>query len=69
VKAQAWAKETKGEGMREGSCGEPACEQAVEHWLHTSVATAYDMLKAEPSRGISVERLRARLALEHARAK
>ena len=69
VKAQTWAKETEGEETHGGLCGEAACEQAVENWLHTCVAAAYDALKAEPSRGVSVERLRARLALEHARAK
>jgi len=62
VKTQAWVKEAEDEEMRVGLCEGPTREQAVENWLHTSVAAAYDALNAEPSRGVSVERLRARLA-------
>lgn len=37
-------------------------DQALEVWLHQTVAPAYDALKADPSRGLTGEQLRARLA-------
>lgn len=35
-------------------------DAAARAWLHTEVATAYDALKAEPSRAIPAEEVRAR---------
>lgn len=43
-----------------------ARDEAVEHWLHTEVAAAYDELKAHPERGIPIEEVRAHLAAIHA---
>jgi len=40
----------------------------VENWLRQEVAPAYDAMKANPSRGRSVEEVRASLAAEHKRA-
>ena len=42
-----------------------ARKPAVESWLRSRVAAAYDALKAEPARVVSVEQVRARLAAEH----
>lgn len=42
---------------------------AVESWLHGEVAAAYDALKADPSRAVTVEQVRARLAAERARTR
>ncbi|HEX3932183.1 MAG TPA: hypothetical protein VHW64_15890 [Nocardioides sp.] len=36
-----------------------AFDQAAESWLRTEVVAAYDALKADPSRGIPAEGLRA----------
>jgi len=46
-----------------------ARDRAVEHWLHEQVGPAYDALKADPSRAITVDQVRARLAAEHKTAK
>jgi antitoxin ParD1/3/4 len=46
-----------------------AGDRAVEHWLRDQVAPAYDALKADPSRAVSVKQVRARLAAEHKRAR
>lgn len=37
-------------------------DKALEHWLRTEVVAAYDELKADPSRGLSVEQVREHLA-------
>jgi len=37
-----------------------AFDQAAESWLRTEAAAAYDALKADPSRGVPVEEVRAR---------
>ena len=37
----------------------------VDQWLHEQVGPAYDELKADPSRAVAVEQIRARLAAEH----
>jgi hypothetical protein len=36
-----------------------ALEQAAEPWLRTAVVAAYDAIKADPSRGIPAEEVRA----------
>jgi len=41
-----------------------ARDRAVEGWLDQQVGPAYDALKADPSRAITAEQLRARLAAE-----
>ena len=38
-----------------------ALEPAAEEWLNTEAAAAYDALKADPSRAIPAEDVRARL--------
>jgi len=43
-------------------------DQAVQNWLEQQVGPAYDALKADPSRALSIEQVRARLAAEYARA-
>ena len=44
-----------------------ARDKAVENWLQAQVGTAYDALKADPSRAVSVAQVRDRLAAEHAK--
>jgi putative addiction module CopG family antidote len=59
---------TESEVIREGLRALLAREQAVEDWLRTDVAAAHDALKADPSKAVSVSRVRARLAAEHKKA-
>lgn len=40
-------------------------DRAVESWLHQKVGSAYDALKADPTRAISMEQVRERLAALH----
>ncbi|MBS7701630.1 MULTISPECIES: hypothetical protein [unclassified Chelatococcus] len=42
-------------------------DEALETWLRTEGVAAYDELKADPSRGLSVEQVRRRLADERKR--
>jgi len=44
-----------------------ARDRAVDAWLRQQVAPAYDALKADPSRGVSPDQVRAALAAEHAK--
>lgn len=44
---------------------EARLDQAIENWLHEQVGPAYDALKADPSRALTVEQVRAHLAAEH----
>ena len=56
---------TESEVIRDGLRALLARDRAVESWLREQVAPAYDALKAEPSRAIGVDQLRASLAAEH----
>ncbi len=38
-----------------------AFDQGAESWLRTEAATAYDLLKADPSRAVPAEDVRTRL--------
>ncbi len=46
-----------------------ARDRSVENWLNNQVAPAYDALKADPSRAVSADQLRAHLAAEHAKTR
>jgi antitoxin ParD1/3/4 len=59
---------SESEVIREGLRSLWARDQAVEAWLHGEVAEAYDALMAEPSRGVSADDLRRRLAAKRAAA-
>src|SRR5580704_15643337 len=52
---------TESEVIRDGLRVLMARDRAVEHWLRDQVAPAYDALKADPSRAVSVKQVRARL--------
>jgi len=43
-------------------------DQAVDAWLRTEVAAAYDALKAAPGRAVSAAKVRERLAAAQRRA-
>ncbi len=53
---------TESEVLRDGLRALMARNRLVEEWLRKDVAAAYDALKADPSRGVSAEQIKARLA-------
>ena len=56
---------TESEVFRDGLRALLARDRAVENWLRDQVGPAYDALKADPSRAVSVAQVRAMLAAEH----
>ena len=66
VRAGEYASES--EVIREGLRALFARDQAVEAWLQTEVAAAYDAAVADPIRTVSAQALRARLAAEQTRS-
>jgi antitoxin ParD1/3/4 len=56
---------TESEVIRDGLRALLARDRAVESWLHQQVGPAYDALKADPTRAVSIDDVRARLAAEH----
>jgi putative addiction module CopG family antidote len=70
VKAKVAAGEyaTESEVIRDGLRALLARDRALESWLVGQVAPAYDALKADPSRALSADQVRARLAEEHLKA-
>jgi antitoxin ParD1/3/4 len=59
---------TESEVIRDGLRVLLARDRAVEDWLRKKVAPAYDAMKADPSRAVSVEHVRAALSREHRKA-
>jgi putative addiction module CopG family antidote len=59
---------TESEVIRDGLRVLLARDRAVEDWLREKVAPAYDALKANPSRAVSAEHVRATLAAAHKKA-
>jgi len=59
---------TESEVIRDGLRTLLARDRAVEEWLRTSVAPAYDALKADPARGVSAAQVRSSLAKAHNKA-
>ena len=63
VAAGAYASES--EVIRDGLRTLLARDRAVEQWLRAQVGPAYDALKADPSRALGIDQVRARLSAEH----
>jgi putative addiction module CopG family antidote len=59
---------SESEVVRDGLRALQARDKAQERWLREDVAAAYDLMQSDPSRGRSIDQVRARLALEHERA-
>ncbi len=59
---------TESEVIRDGLRALMARDRAMENWLLQEVGPAYDALKADPSRAVSVEKMRATIAAEHKKA-
>ena len=60
---------TESEVIRDGLRALLVRDRIVESWLRQEVGPAYDALKADPSRAVSPDQVRARLAAEHAKAR
>lgn len=60
---------TESEVIRDGLRTLLARDRAVDNWLYDQVGQAYDALQADPSRAITLDAVRARLAAEHAKKK
>jgi putative addiction module CopG family antidote len=60
---------TESEVIRDGLRALLARDRALENWLHADVAAAYDALQADPTRAVSVDRVKARLAATHQKGK
>jgi antitoxin ParD1/3/4 len=56
---------TESEVIRDGLRALLARDRAVEIWLHEQVGPAYDALKADSTRAVSIDDVRASLAAEH----
>jgi len=67
VRSGEYASES--EVIRDGLRALMARDRAVDAWLHDQVGTAYDALKADPSRAVTLDQIRARLAAEHAKTR
>jgi putative addiction module CopG family antidote len=59
---------TESEVIRDGLRVLLARDRAVEDWLRNDVAAAYDALKADPSRAVGVDAVKARLAAAREKA-
>ena len=67
-KVQAGEYASESEVIRDGLRALMARDRAVETWLTERAAPAYDAFAADPSRAVSVDHVRARLAAEHKRS-
>ncbi len=67
AKGQTGEYATESEVIRDGLRALLARDRAIENWLHTQVGSAYDALKTDPSRAVTVDHVRTRLAAEHAK--
>ncbi|MCO5221390.1 MAG: type II toxin-antitoxin system ParD family antitoxin [Thermomicrobiales bacterium] len=56
---------SESEVVRDGLRALFAREEAIETWLRTEVAAAYDELRADPSQAISSDEMRAYLTALH----
>jgi putative addiction module CopG family antidote len=61
VESGAYASES--EVIRDGLRALEMHDRALEAWLREDVAAAYDAMKADPSRAVSVHHVRASLAV------
>ena len=71
VKAKVAAGEyaSESEVIRDGLRVLLARDRMMETWLLEQVAPAFDAIKADPSRAVSIDAVRARLAAEHKAAR
>jgi Arc/MetJ-type ribon-helix-helix transcriptional regulator len=58
---------SESEVIRDGLRALMMRDRTVESWLHNQIDPAYDALKLDPSRAVTADQVRARLAAEHAK--
>ena len=63
VRSGEYASES--EVLRDGLRALQVHDRALEAWLREKVAPTYDAMKADPSRAVSVDEVRASLAAAH----
>ncbi len=68
-KVQAGEYASESEVIRDGLRALIARDRVVANWLRDQVAPAYDALKADPSRAVTADQVRSRLAAEHTKAR
>jgi putative addiction module CopG family antidote len=56
---------SESEVIRDGLSALETRDRALEAWLREDVAATYDAMKADPSRAVRVEKVRASLAAAH----
>ena len=56
---------SESEVIRDGLRALQLHERALDAWLRDQVAPAYDAIKADPSRAVSAQKVRASLAAAH----
>ena len=69
TKVRAGEYATESEVIREGLRALLNRDRAIESWLQNEVGSAYDALKSNPSRAITADQVRDRLAAENANMK
>lgn len=69
AKVQGGEYASESEVIRDGLRTLLARDRAVESWLHSQVGPAYDAIKADPTRAVTADHVRARIAAEHAKAR
>lgn len=69
VKVRSGQYACESEVIRDGLRALAARDRAVENWLLGQVAPAFDALKADPSRAVTADQMRARIAAEHAKVR
>ncbi len=69
VKSKVHAGEyaSESEVIRDGLRALMARDRAMESWLHNQAGPTFDALKADPSKAVTADQVRARLAAEHAK--
>ena len=69
TKVRAGEYATESEVIREGLRALLNRDRAIESWLQSQGVEADDAIKSDPSRAVTIDQVRARLAKEHAKAK
>jgi putative addiction module CopG family antidote len=69
TKVRAGEYATESEVIREGLRALLNRDRAIETWLQNEVGSAYDALKSNPSRAVTADQVRERLAAENAKMK
>lgn len=68
AKVEAGEYASESEVIRDGLRALQLRERALDTWLREQVAPIYDAMKANPSRAVSVEKVRASLTAAHKRS-